>query len=89
MRGTHLLAIAAAILAVNLPFGWWRAGVRKFSRDWFLAVHLPVPLAIAIRWLGHEGLHLTTLPIFVGAFFAGQFAGGRLRQRWRPSLRSP
>ena len=46
------LALAAVLIAaVNLPFGYWRAGVRKLSVPWFLAVHLPVLLVVGIRLL--------------------------------------
>ena len=71
--------VALLILLLNLPFGFWRAGVRKFSPAWFVAVHAPVPLAIGLRLASGLGWRLSTLPVFVGAFFAGQFLGGRLR----------
>ncbi len=74
--------IAAAIVVLNLPFGFWRAGVRKFSWQWFVAVHVPVPLAIGLRLASGLGWHLATLPLFVAAFFGGQFLGGRLRGGW-------
>ncbi len=75
------LGVAALIFLLNVPFGFWRAGVRKFSPAWFLAVHAPVPLAIGLRWASGLGFHLATLPLYVGAFVLGQFAGGRLRPR--------
>jgi hypothetical protein len=71
--------VAALILLINLPFGFWRAGLRKLSAPWFVAVHAPVPLAIGLRMLAGVGWHLDLLPLFIGAFFAGQFLGGRLR----------
>ena len=43
-----LWASAFVILLLNLPFGYWRAGVARFSRGWFLAVHVPVPFVILI-----------------------------------------
>jgi hypothetical protein len=69
----------AAVFAVNLPFGFWRAGVRRFSLPWFLAVHAPVPLVIGIRLLSGLGWRPITIPFFVAAFFAGQYTGGRIR----------
>jgi hypothetical protein len=75
-----LLLVAGAILALNLPFGYWRAGVRKFSPQWFLAVHVPVPLAIGLRFALGLGFRLATLPLFVAAFFGGQFLGARIRR---------
>lgn len=74
--------IALAIVVLNLPFGFWRAGVRKFSWQWFVAVHAPVPLAIGLRLASSLGWHLATLPLFVAAFFGGQYLGGRLRKEW-------
>jgi hypothetical protein len=76
-----LAASAVAVLLLNLPFGYWRGGVERFSRAWFLAVHIPVPFVIAIRFLAHLGWHFVTFPVLVGAFFVGQFAGGFLRRR--------
>jgi hypothetical protein len=83
-RMTRLLLAAAAVIALNLPFGFWRAGVGKFSARWILAVHAPVPLVVAIRLLSGLGWHLITFPILMGAFFAGQFLGGRLRRHAFP-----
>ena len=75
--------IALAILLLNLPFGYWRAGVARFSLRWFVAVHAPVPLAVGLRWAAGFPFRLSTLPVFVAAFFAGQFLGGRFRLRTR------
>ena len=47
--------VALAVLIVNLPFGYWRVGLRRFSVPWFLAVHAPVPLVIGIRVLAGLG----------------------------------
>ena len=79
MPWLRLLAVAAATLVVNLPFGFWRAGVRKFSPAWFLAVHATVPLIVGMRLAAGLGWRLSTFPILVGAFFGGQFIGGRIR----------
>jgi hypothetical protein len=50
-----LAASAFAVVLLNLPFGYWRAGSARFSRAWFFAVHAPVPFVIAIRLLAHLG----------------------------------
>jgi hypothetical protein len=81
-----LWAAAAAVVTVNLPFGFWRAGTRKFSCKWFVAVHAPVPLVVAIRLLLGIGWRLANLPALVGAFFVGQVVGGRIRTMWHRFL---
>jgi hypothetical protein len=78
-----LWRVAAAVLALNLPFGYWRAGVLKFSRSWFLAVHLPVPLVIALRLSFRIGWHPLTFAVLIAAFFMGQLCGGLYRKQAR------
>lgn len=75
--------IALLILGLNLPFGYWRAGTRRFSVPWFLAIHAPVPIAVGLRMAAGVGMHPSILPLFVAAFFAGQFLGGTARRTWR------
>ena len=74
--------VALAVLLINLPFGYWRAGVRRFTLPWFLAVHAPVPLIVALRILAGLGWQLSTVPVLASAFLVGQLLGGRLRQVW-------
>lgn len=76
-----LWAVVAIIFLLNIPFGYWRASVRKFSLYWFLAVHLPVPFIIALRVFSGLGFALWTFPLFIGAYFAGQFFGARIYSR--------
>jgi hypothetical protein len=74
----RIVSVASLVFALNLPFGYWRANVRKFSRPWFLSVHLPVPLVIALRVFSGLGWQLITFPVMIGAFFLGQVAGSGL-----------
>jgi len=76
-----LFFVAAAVLLINVPFGWWREGVRKFSPAWFLAVHAPVPLIAVLRVASGLGFQWRTVPVMLAAYFLGQFVGGRLRRR--------
>ena len=85
MNGHYWLTlggVAAIVFVLNIPFGYWREGSRKFSTSWILAIHLPVPIIIGLRIISHLGWHLSTFPIMIGSFFLGQFLGGRLH-RWR------
>lgn len=85
----RLLTIALIVLLLNLPFGFWRAGVKKFSVPWFLAIHIPVPLVITLRVISGLGWRFITFPALVGAFFTGQFLGGIFRQGWKKIKPSP
>ena len=78
------LGIASVIIfLLNLPFGYWRVHVRRFSLQWILAVHLPVPLVIIVRLLGGVGWHIKTFFLLAVAYFAGQYLGGSLHMRWK------
>ena len=74
-----LWTVSLLVFLINLPFGYWRASVRKLSRQWFLAVHIPVPVVILLRIYSGLGFKLISFPVIVGAYFLGQFVGGRLR----------
>jgi hypothetical protein len=74
-----LWTVALLVFLLNLPFGYWRASVRKMSPQWFLAVHIPVPLVVALRIYSGLGFKWISFPVIIGAYFLGQFVGGRLR----------
>jgi hypothetical protein len=78
-----LPAIALLALLINIPFGYWRAGARKFGWQWIVAVHAPVPLVIGMRFAAGIGYRkpLISIPVMVLAYFLGQLLGGRLRKR--------
>lgn len=78
---TQLALLFLFTIAVNVPFGFWREGVTKFSVAWFIAVHAAVPLILGVRLaLGIE-FEWLNLPFLVFAYFAGQAVGARLRRR--------
>lgn len=81
---TLVVALALVWLA-NLPFGYWRAGLAKRSLPWFVAIHAPIPLVWLIRDLLGLDWRLATLPLFVGAYFLGQWLGGRSRRWFQPT----
>ncbi len=76
-----LVLIGILIICLNIPFGYWRAHVRKFSLQWMLAIHLPVPLVVFLRVFMHTGWHWITFVVFIAAFFSGQFLGGLLQKK--------
>jgi hypothetical protein len=76
--GLELILLCLAAAAINLPFGFYRAGMRRFSWQWFLAIHFPVPLVIVMRLLSGEGWRV--VPLLIACAVLGQLAGGLLRQ---------
>lgn len=75
-----LWTVALLVFVLNLPFGYWRASVKKFSWQWILAIHLPVPAVIALRVYSGLGWQPISFPVLVGAFFLGQWCGSKLRK---------
>jgi len=73
-----LLFVILVTLLMNIPFGWLREGVRKFSPLWFLYVHFPIPFIIAMR-VG-LGIEWKFAPLLILVAVLGQFIGARLRR---------
>jgi len=78
---SHVLLVAFLTFLVNIPFGYWRAKLKPLSKEWFLAVHLPVPLIVVFRLLFGVHLNIPTFIVFVIFFFLGQ-KFGILLNRW-------
>ena len=81
---THLELETVAILlaiAITLPFGAYRATVRKFSWQWFLAIHLPIPFVILLRL--SFGLGWWFVPFMLASAVTGQLLGSWLFNLWR------
>ena len=76
----RITEVCLAIFLINIVFGYWRANTRRFSILWALAIHVPVPIAILLR-VELLGWNWALVPLFVLAFFAGQFTGGWIRRR--------
>jgi hypothetical protein len=76
----NIFWVAAIVLMLNMPFGYWRASARRFSMQWMFAIHMPVPVVVALRIYSGLGWRLITFPVLIGAFFLGQFVGGKLRK---------
>jgi len=76
--------LAFITFIVNIPFGFWRAGVKKFSVSWFIAVHAAVPIVITLRIMAGIKWQILTIAILIFCYFLGQFTGAGLRRRLRP-----
>jgi hypothetical protein len=73
------LSVLIAVMAINVVFGYWRSNTRRLTHPWLLSIHVPVPIALLLRLILLGG-SWTLVPVFVGAFAAGQYAGGAIRQ---------
>ena len=74
----NLAIVTLLTFILNVPFGYWRSKVKKFSFLWFLYVHLPIPFIVLMRFGFHLGFQWWTYPFLVGAFFSGQLFGKKL-----------
>ena len=81
----YILVIAA--VAINVPFGAWRATVKRLSWKWFAAIHLPIPFLFLLRT--ELGLSAWYIPVSLGGALAGQLLGSWLLTRLRTSRATP
>lgn len=79
----RITLVTLFVFLLNIPFGYWRANVRKFSLQWVLAIHIPVPIIIALRIFSHIGFGWYTYLFLVAAFFSGQKLGYYLSKRMK------
>lgn len=84
-----LAIIAMIVLLINIPFGFWREGVRKYSLKWFLAIHIPVVSIILLRIYSGIGYELHTYFILISAFISGQKSGGFLYTKKDYLIKTP
>ena len=85
----NLLIVTILTFLLNLPFGYWRSNVKKFSFKWFLFVHLPIPAIIFMRYHFNLGFQWWTYPFLVGAFFLGQLSGKLIGRKVKSKAQNP
>ena len=71
------LTFAVIVFFLAFPFGFWRAKSRFKSRDWMLAIHIPVVFIILLRIYNkvhfHAGFSWTSVVYNVIAFMSAQY----------------
>lgn len=70
-----MLAMALLGMAANVPLGVWREHTRKFSPQWFAAVHAAVPFIAMLR--KSVLMPKTAMAITIAASILGQTIGSR------------
>ena len=73
-----IIELMLLVFLINLPFGYWRFKATRFSRQWMMAVHIPVPFVVLLRIF--SGFGWNVIPLLMLSFAAGQFTGGNLRK---------
>jgi hypothetical protein len=76
--GNWFLAVFTFIVA--FPFGFWRAKSKFRSREWMLAVHIPVVFIVAARLINKFyydiGFSWESLLMNLVSFFLAQYIAG-------------
>ncbi len=80
------ITFAIIVFFLAFPFGFWRAKSRFKSRDWMLAIHIPVIFIILLRIYNkmhyHIGFSWTSVVYNVIAFMAAQYLAGLLYKKY-------
>ncbi len=66
-----VIELMLVVFLINLPFGYWRGSAGKFSTQWMMAVHIPVPFIFLLRIL--SGFGWKVIPLLMLSDIAGQF----------------
>jgi len=74
-----LLGLIALSIIVNIPLGFLRQAVEKFSFAWYFYVHISIPLVIYLRI--KSGYSWKFIPLTLAGAVIGQIIGGRIRRR--------
>jgi len=74
----NLIVFCIIVFILTIPFGYWRANVKRFGILWFLAIHVPIPFIILLRIFSGVGFEFITYPFTIAAFFTGHFIGKKI-----------
>ncbi|HXC92619.1 MAG TPA: hypothetical protein VN652_01325 [Geobacteraceae bacterium] len=74
-----LIGLILTAVAINIPLGYVRQGVAKFSFAWYFYVHISIPLIIYLRI--KSGYSWKFIPLTIAGAVLGQIIGGRARKR--------
>lgn len=73
-----IIELMLVVFLINLPFGYWRRKANRFSKQWIMAIHIPVPFVFLLRI--SSGFGWNVIPLLMISDFLGQFAGGKIRK---------
>jgi ABC-type spermidine/putrescine transport system permease subunit I len=80
------ITFAVVVFFLAFPFGFWRAKSKFKSRDWMLAIHIPVVFIILLRVYNKMhfdiGFSFLSLVYNVIAFVLAQYLAGFIYKRF-------
>jgi hypothetical protein len=74
-----ILGLFLAAAVINIPLGYFRQAVVKFSFAWYFYVHISIPFIIYLRI--KAGFSWRLIPLTLAGAVLGQIIGGRIRQK--------
>ena len=74
-----LIGLILTATAINIPLGFVRQGVEKFSFAWYFYIHISIPLIIYLRI--KSGYSWKFIPLTIAGAVIGQIIGGRARKK--------
>ena len=80
------ITFAVIVFFLAFPFGFWRAKSQFKSRNWMLAIHIPVVFIILLRIYNkmHFGIGFSWISLLynVIAFMSAQYIAGLLYKKY-------
>ena len=74
-----LFGLIALAIFVNIPLGYLRQAVQKFSFAWYFYVHISIPLIVYLRI--KSGYSWKFIPLTIGGAVIGQIVGAMIRRK--------
>lgn len=74
-----LFVLILAAILINIPLGYVRQGVEKFSFAWYFYIHISIPFIIYLRI--KSGYSWKLIPLTIAGAILGQVIGGRIRKK--------
>ena len=74
-----LFGLIALAIIMNIPLGFLRQAVQKFSFAWYFYIHISIPLIIYLRI--KSGYSWKFIPLTLAGTIVGQIIGGRMRRK--------
>lgn len=74
-----LFGLVSTAVLINIPLGFLRQGVDKFTFAWYFYTHISIPFIIYLRI--KAGYSWKLIPLTIAGAIVGQIIGGIIRKR--------